>query len=181
MFRASEYCPLRVYLAPPLTRDVGQQESLTFSPFLWPSNWFNGSHAIVFFRVPLLRIIARTGSKANMPEVIAALMGMERLEEGWVGGVQIWGHYMWDEYHVSSKESIFKLRPKSIVIKSHLLCCTKWIFWEHGVTVAGGYGCTFSHVLWEWTPKKTKKNWVTSGPDLVLWTIFSMCVCCLPI
>jgi len=43
----------------------------------------------VFFRVPLLRIIARTGSKANMPEVIAALMGMERLEEGWVGGVQI--------------------------------------------------------------------------------------------
>lgn len=115
MLCGCEYCQLRVHLAPPLTRDAGQQESLTFSPALWPPNWSicSGSHAIVFFRVPLLRIIARTGSKANMPEVTAALMGMERLEEGWVGGVQVWGHYMWDEYHVSSKESIFKLRPES--------------------------------------------------------------------
>lgn len=115
MFCGCENCQMRVHLAPTLIRDAGQQESLSLSPTPWPPNWSicSGSHAIVFFRVPLSKIIARTGSKANMPEVTAALMGMERLEEGWVGGVQVWGHYMWDEYHVSSKESIFKLRQES--------------------------------------------------------------------
>lgn len=71
-----------------------------------------------------------------------------------------------------------------VVIKSLLLFCTKWIFWEHGVTVAGGYGCTFSHVLWDWTPKERLSHiWARFGAldyifhVFVLFTHFNLYFC----